>query len=179
MSMIDIIRILCIKLEKIDACPKWRFIKRHKLIKDIDKLFNEFFSADIFEQAAGLASIILHLHSNSPEVINGALVNNIYVTNVSLEMEFDNFTDLISHSGKISYIPSKNTFIVDMEANSFETDGYSFSYSEDTALPKNLHSIWANELAPALKYRFNQIIINLAEIINYIDYYRSIEFVND
>ena len=177
-NAVDLIRIVCVKLGKLDMLPRWRIVKRRKLIKEIDIIFNEFFSMDIFEQANALSAIILRFYKKSPDIINNAF-NDIRITEVSLEMKLSKYIDEVSHNGIIAYIPSKHTFEIDMIANSNESDGYKFSYSDNNSLPRQLKSIWINELSPAIGYKFYDAIIVIADIINHANYYSSIEFVND
>ena len=83
------------------------------------------------------------------------------------------------NNGTISYIPARRTFEIDMIANPKKSDGYKFSYAKFDNLPRNLSSIWDEELAPAVECRFYTIIRSLADMINYAGSYSNIEFVND
>lgn len=179
MTQLDIIRILCIKFGKLDACPNWRFIKRYNLMRQITKLLDEFFDMNIFDQADILSSILIHFHRASPSVINNGIFEDLYITDASLEIKFINYAYELDNNGTISYIPSRRTFEIDMIANPKKSDGYKFSYAEFDNLPRNLSSIWNEELAPAVECRFYTIIRSLADMINYAGSYSNIEFVND
>lgn len=176
MTTIDLIRIACIKLGELSALPKWRLLKKRKLIKECNFIFDEFFLMDIFDQANAIASIVLRFYNKSPDIINKVFASqNIRITEVSIEMNISSE----NYTGYVSFIPARNLFEIDIDADQSEADRYKFSYDPSMSLPRQLKSIWVEELAPAIGDKFYTMILAISNIINHVEQYSNIEFVND
>lgn len=172
---INLIRIICVKLGVLYSLPKWRFLKRRKLIKECDIILDDFFYMNIFDQANALSSIILRFYNKSPDIISHIfIIKNIRVTEASIEMQIDSE----HHSGYISYIPARSTFDIDIATGIDTPNRYKFSYDPSTNLPRNLKDIWINELCSAISDKFYTIILIISNIINNVECTDN-EFVND
>ncbi len=157
MESLDLIYSLCVKIGNLKNTPKYRFIKKYKLKRDIINNYNKFFNLPIFEQSEGIASVLISLFYNQSNktIITDDIEQFVHITQASIEMYL--IPELVS------YIPKENTFDVDTSYNN--ADGYKFKYTKDSILPKNIDDEW-NNIKPKMQDRYMRIINSIANVLN-------------
>jgi hypothetical protein len=186
MSALDVIRVMCIKMAKLDDTPQWRIFRRKKYKKEILNLYNSFTGFSIYEKMSAISSIAIQYYIKSPEIIPNQLKEMMSATPVSITVHINKlYNKMVSveYDGDITFITKSAELDIDtfVDSRSGEVKQYKFLYGEKTNPTKLMQNIF-NDINYILDfYLFFDIICYLADIINYpvfrADYFQ--EFVDD
>ena len=160
MSALDIIRIMCIKMGKLEKLPKWRFISRKNISIKIIKLYNEFLDCDIYEKMSILASMLIQINTNTPYLISTELEDTVKINTVSIEIPFK---DDDTYPGSIRYTPKTCEFVVNLITL---VGGDSFNVSKDLPISSFNKKRFDYICDHILNNKFLIIISNLSYAIN-------------
>ena len=155
MAPVNIIHSLCIKIGLLNTVSKYNFLYRYFIKKKIFRLFDQFFNYTIFEQSDALASILISLNGQNPEILTDILENIVRVTPVSMELYVKN--------ALVSYIQKGNYFSID--TNIHAAGGYKFDYKVNGSGNSNFDSM-LDALLPDIEKNYMSIIYSIAMILN-------------
>lgn len=184
-TTLDLIKLICIKSDRLNKTHWMNIFKRHKLSKSKNNAIKEFFRRDIFSQSNALASILLSFHTKSPEII----VPEIYQFVVfgggpSIKFIFNtsNFHDRVTRNGTVTYTPDKHLFEVDMDPvlGGHESFKFSFNKEEFKTLPRKLDELWVIEISPTLESMYMNLLMYIVFMINSPQYNFVVEeYINN
>ena len=164
-SALDIVRIMCVKIEKYGSLPKWRFISRKNLSIRIFKLYREFLSYDIYEKTSIISTMLISFYNSTPELFSESLLKTINVRQAAIQIKFSE-EDGYGLNGDVIYTPKTSEFIISTNSKK-DYIGEVFTISKDMqTIPKhNLDTF--SKVADILDNIYFYLILSISYMINY------------
>ena len=182
LSTLDLVKLICIKHDRINKLPWWRFIRRKELNVSKQRALREFFKRDIFSQSNALASILNYFHTRIPEMIIPEIYQIVVIGNDHLRFNYKttNFYDNIKRNGFVVYNTTKGEFDVDVEPSLDDNNGYKFVYNQNSELPSKLKTLWTTEILPSLESMYMSLLMYIINMLNFPEYnYVKEEYINN
>ena len=181
-STLDLVKLICIKHDRINKLPWWRFITRKELTITKNRALKEFFRRDIFSQSNAIASILGYIHTRTPEIIVPEVHQIVDIGSDHLRFHYktSNILDSVKRNGFVTYNTSKGEFDVDVEPAVNDNNGYKFVYKQSVELPSKLKTLWDEEILPSLESMYMSLLMYIINILNFPGYtYVREEYINN
>ena len=162
MNILDIIRLMCIKIGKLEKIPRWRFLYRKNLEIKIIKLYNDFLKYDMYDKASAI-SVTLIQFRNSKDLLPKDLSDTISINPASIKIRLNNSENDEYNNSIVTYTPKISEFIVSYSINNTEI---TYTVAKNIKLSKKYESSF-NSILDKLDDIYFNIIIAISFIINY------------
>ena len=168
-SAINLIKILCIKVNEINNVKSWNFVKKKLLNMDKKKVLTMFLNKSIFEQVNALFTIITSFKDISPENLLTSIkrVFTIKPGYIEIYITKSNNSEA-TREGKIRYYINKNEFLVDIDPILNGASGYSFIYSLNTPLESKFQRLWTKDIIKPLELACMDLLLYVVNVTNSI-----------
>ena len=167
----DIIKILCIKLGKLDDIPRWRFIKKYRTERQIVKLYKDLYMADFYDTLDALSAILIHFHKQSPDIISKELKTMLNITDISIQFRLDKCVNKFinpnwEYIGNVTYTASNKDLDYDVYNAKHVGMEFKFTVTKDSVINKTMESIFIIT-KNIIKDIIPDIVIEISNIINH------------
>lgn len=162
MNILDIIRLMCIKIGKLEKIPRWRFLYRRSLAIKIVKLYNDFLEYDMYDKASAI-SVTLIQFRNSKDLLPKDLSDTISINPASIKIRLNNSENDEYNNSIVTYTPKISEFIVSYNTNNTEIN---YTVAKNIKLSKKYEPSF-NSILDKLDDIYFNIIIGVSFIINY------------
>ena len=150
MDIMNLIHEICLTKIKINNTPKWRFITKNKLIKNLDNTISKFLDLDIFAASDYMITFLSSLDKN--------IVKNIEINRMVIYCATMITMDIIDDSSVVT------TFTYYPETKRFEVWNKDVAYTiyRNTKICNRINKMW-EPLCDNIKTQYIDIITKSVE----------------
>lgn len=167
LDALNLIKLLCIKQDRLDHTAWWRPIKKMHLRNDRDEIITTFLNkCDVFEQANAICGILQGFGDEINRFIINGVMNYISVGRTEVKFNLVKGYDHVTRTGTITYNEINNEFTVDIDPIPMEENGYSFIYKSNSALSNKFKTLWDRDIMEPLEVIFMDALLCIVHIVN-------------
>ena len=168
LDALSLIKILCIKQDRLDKTPWYRPFKRRRLMKDRNEIITRFLNeCDIFEQANAICGILQGFKVNIHQIsMLYAPMQYISVWANTVEFKLVSGYDHVLRTGKVVYDEVNNEFVVDIDPIPMGANGYSFKYAANIPLANKFKRLWDQDIEEPLEVLFMDALQCIVHVVN-------------